>query len=419
MLPYKWRNWNARPEQLPPPDESWRVWLILAGRGCGKTRSGAEWIREEVELGRAKRIALVGETASDVRNVMVEGESGILAISPPNFRPIWEPSKRQLRWPNGAIATAYSGDEPDQLRGPQHDAAWADELAKWKQPSKAFDNLELGLRQGSNPRIVVTTTPKPIPLLRQLIKDPMTVVTRGSTYDNRANLAPGFLNRIKKKYEGTRLGQQELYAEMLEDMPGALWNHSQLDALRVNHVPCDCFRIVVAIDPAVTCGEDSSETGIVVAALAQDCQVYVLADLSARLSPNDWARKAVQAYHHYHADCIIGEVNNGGDMIERILRTVDPRIAYRPVHASHGKYVRAEPISASYEQGTVHHVGRFPELEEQMCCYVPGQYEGSPDRMDALVWAVTELLFNTRLVEIEDEEDDAFQRNRRANYWRF
>ncbi len=393
-----WRGWKARPEQLAPEGD-WRVWLILAGRGFGKTRSGAEWVREQVESGRCRRIALVAETAADARKVMVEGDSGILAISPPDRRPIYEPSNRQLRWPNGAVATTYSGDEPDQLRGPQHDGAWADEPATWKYPSEAWNNLELGLCLGLDPRVVATTTPRPIELLRELLRDPRVKVTRGSTYDNLENLAPSFVQRVRTKYEGTRLGRQELHAELLEDVPGALWTRDQLDACRVEAWPRDLYRTVVAIDPAVTGGEDASETGIIIASMSPDGHGYVMKDLSGRMSPDAWARKAVQGYHHHQADRIVGEANNGGDLVEHVLRTVDPNVSYRSVHASRGKFLRAEPIAALYEQRRIHHVGPFPELEDQLCSFVPGEYKGSPDRLDALVWALTELFIEQQIPE--------------------
>ena len=289
------------------------------------------------------------------------------------------------------MATTYAGDEPDQLRGPQHDGAWADEPAKWKYPTLAWDNMELGLRLGPDPRIVATTTPRPIPLLRELIRDPMTVVTRGSTYDNLLNLAPGFIDRVLKKYEGMRLGRQELHAELLEDVPGALWTRELIEASRVPVFPSELRRIVVAVDPAVSNGEESNETGIIVAGVAANGHGYVLEDLSGRLSPDGWARQAVRAYHHYRADRIVGEVNNGGDLIENVLRTVDPQVSYRSVHASRGKYLRAEPIAALYEQGRIHHVGQFAELEDQLCSFVPNEFNGSPDRLDAAVWALTEL----------------------------
>src|SRR5712692_308278 len=322
----------------------------------------------------------------------------VLAISRPDCRPIYEPSKRRLQWPNGAVATTYAGDEPDQLRGPQHDAAWADEPAKWKYPTLAWDNMELGLRLGPDPRIVATTTPRPIQLLRDLIRDPMTVVTRGSTYDNLPNLAPGFIDRVLKKYEGTRLGRQELHAELLEDVPGALWTRKLIEASRVSAVPCELCRIVVAVDPAVSSGEQSNETGIIIAGLGANGHGYVLQDQSGRLSPDSWAQRAVRGYHQYQADRIVGEANNGGDLIENVLRTVDPRVSYRSVHASRGKYVRAEPIAALYEQGRIHHVGQFAELEEQLCSFVPNESNGSPDRLDAAVWALTELFLEPEVI---------------------
>ena len=397
-LMHQWRGWQARPSQLAP-DGNWRVWLILAGRGFGKTRSGAEWVREQAESGRARRIALVAENAAEARQVMVEGESGILAISRPHLRPVYEPSKRQLTWANGAVATTYSGDEPDQLRGPQHDAAWADEPAKWKYATEAWDNLELGLRSGSNPRIVATTTPRPIPLLRQLLRDPMTVVTRGSTYDNLANLAPAFIQRVRSKYEGTRLGRQELYAEILDDSPGALWTRELIEKSRRDTYP-DLRLIIIAVDPAVTANEDSDDTGIIVIGLGVDNHGYVLRDLSCHLpatGPEGWAARAVNAYKFYNANYIIGEVNNGGDLVEGVIRQIDPRVVYKAVRASRGKFVRAEPVAQLYEQGRMHHVRtterprEFDTLEDQMCQFVPGNLDGSPDNMDALVWGASAL----------------------------
>ena len=368
---------------------------MLAGRGFGKTRTGAEWIREQIAAGK-RRLALVAATAADVRDVIVEGESGILAISPPQFRPAYEPSKRRLTWPNGAIATTFSADEPERLRGPQHDGAWCDELASWRYP-EAWDMLMFGLRLGADPRCVVTTTPKPVKLIRDLIKrdGQDVVVTRGSTYENRANLAPAFLQQIVRRYEGTRLGRQELNAELLDDAPGALWQRSRLDHGRRPIAP-PLKRIVVAIDPAVSTGEGSDETGMIVAGIAEDGDGYVLEDLSGRYQPIEWAAKAVDAYRFWRADRIIGEANNGGDMIEATLRAIDGNVAYRAVRASKGKFTRAEPVSALYEQNRVHHVGSFSELEDQMCAFtsdfdrVASKY--SPDRVDALVWGVTDLM---------------------------
>lgn len=387
-LLYDWPFW-ARPNQLPPPGD-WRVWLVLAGRGFGKTRTGAEWLRDQVQNRGRGRLALVAPTAADARDVMVEGESGILAISPPWFRPVYEPSKRRLTWPNGAIATTYSADEPDRLRGPQHDGAWADELAAWKYPD-AWDMLMFGLRLGTDPRVVATTTPKPVRLIRELLASETTAVSRGSTYENAANLAPAFLQQIVTKYKGTRLGRQELDGEVLDDVPGALWTRKALDDLRRPAAP-ELVRVVVAIDPAVTSGEDSDETGIVVAGRGVDGHGYVLRDLSCRMSPDGWARRAVVAFQDHRADRIVAEVNNGGDLVEQVVRTVDRSVPYKAVHASRGKRVRAEPIAALYEQGKVHHVGGLPDLEDQMCSFLPEGGDKSPDRVDALVWALTELL---------------------------
>jgi phage terminase large subunit-like protein len=387
-LEYDWLYWS-RPEQRAPAGD-WRTWLVLAGRGFGKTRTGAEWVREQAESGRCGRLALVAPTAADARDVMVEGESGILAICPRRFRPLYEPSKRRLTWPNGSLATLYSADEPDRLRGPQHDCAWCDEAGVWRFPD-AWDMLQFGLRLGADPRVVVTTTPKPVRLVRELATDPTTTVTRGSTYDNAANLAPAFLDQIVRRYEGTRLGRQELHAELLDDTPGALWTRAAIENLRVKAAP-DLTRIVVAIDPAVTSGEDADETGIVVAGKGVDGHAYVLKDLTCRLSPDGWARRAVNAYHELSADRIIAEVNNGGDLVEQVIRTVDRRVSYRKVHATRGKRVRAEPVAALYEQSKVHHVGMFADLEDQQCSFTPDGYDGSPDRVDALVWALTELM---------------------------
>src|SRR6201987_3377061 len=369
-LLYDWQFW-ARPAQLPPPG-NWRVWLLLAGRGFGKTRTGAELIRARVANATARRLALVAPTAADARNVMVEGESGILAISPPWDRPRYEPSKRRLTWPNGAIATLYSADEPERLRGPQHDATWCDELGSWRYP-EAWDMLMFGLRLGTDPRVVVTTTPRPTKLIRAVIADPTAAVTRGSTYENRANLAPAFLDQIIRKYEGTRLGRQEIEAELLDDVPGALWNRTRLEELHwplYKSVP-DFVRIVVAIDPATTSGEDADETGIIVAGKDGGGRGYVLADRSGHYTPTEWAQLAIALYRQHKADRIVADVNNGGDMVEATLRMIDPNVPYTAVHASRGKVVRAEPVAALYEQqpGRVFHVGTFPTMEDQMCAF--------------------------------------------------
>jgi phage terminase large subunit-like protein len=386
---YDWRSW-ARPNQLAPAGD-WTVWMRMAGRGEGKTRSGAEWVRDQLETGNAARVALVAPTAADARDVMVEGESGILAISPDWNRPLYEPSKRRLTWPNGAIATLYSADEPERLRGPQHDAAWADELGAWRYP-EAWDQLMFGLRLGQRPRVVVTTTPKPTKLIRDLLSRPDCIVSRGKTSDNKANLAPAFLDTVVRRYQGTRLGRQELEGELLDDVPGALWTRGLIEQNRITTAALPTFsRVVVAIDPAVSSDEDSDETGIVVCGLANGTG-YVLDDRSGRYAPHEWARRAVDAYRHHKGDRIVAEVNNGGDMVESTLRMVDRSAPYRAVHASRGKRVRAEPVSALYEQGRVKHVGAFPELEDQMCNWVPDSADASPDRMDALVWCLTELI---------------------------
>jgi phage terminase large subunit-like protein len=388
MAHFDW-NRRARPEQLAPADEEWLTWLILSGRGWGKTRTGVEWVSRIAKEHPGWRIALVARTAADVRDTMVEGESGVLACSPPWFRPTYEPSKRRLTWPNGAMGTTFSADEPDALRGPQHHAAWADELASWKYAEDTWDNLQFGLRLGRMPRVVVTTTPRPIKIVRELMADPTTRITRGATYDNAANLAASQLAKFKKKYEGTRLGRQELHGEVLDDVPGALWNRKMLDALRVRERP-ELVRIVVGVDPAVTSGEDSCDTGIVAAGKGINGHLYVLEDRSCHLSPDGWARRSVVLYDDLRADRIIGEVNNGGDLVELTVRTVRQNVSYQSVRASRGKHVRAEPIAALYEQGKVHHVGAFAELEDQMCTYLPGGGVMA-DRMDALVWALTEL----------------------------
>ena len=411
---YHWR-YRARPEQLPP-EGSWRVWLLMAGRGFGKTRCGAEWVRAGVKVGR-RRIALVAPTAADARDVMVEGESGILAISPDHERPRYEPSKRRLTWRNGAVATTFSADEPERLRGPQHDAAWCDEMAAWRYP-EAWDMLMFGLRLGADPRVMVTTTPRPTRLLRNLIADPTTAITRGSTYENRANLAGAFLEQIVKKYEGTRLGRQELNAELLDDVPGALWTRALIEAARppLGFVLPDLVRVVVAIDPAASSGEDADETGIIVAGKDKEGRGYVLADLSGHYTPIQWARVACAAYKSHGADRIVAEVNNGGEMVEATLRVVDENVAYTAVHASRGKVVRAEPVAALYEQGRIRHMGAFTQLEDQMCEFAPdldrskpkrdptdpssigkGSVHASPDRADALVWAFTEILVEVDL----------------------
>lgn len=405
-LLYDWRGFWARPPQIAPEGE-WETWFVMAGRGFGKTRTGAEWVREEVEAGRARRIALVAPTAADYRDVMVEGDSGLLSVSRPDFMPDWEPSKRRLTWPNGAIATCYAAETPNRLRGPQHDLFWGDEPAYWKYGPDTWDNLQFGLRLGVHPRGVLTSTPRPVRLIRDIVSDPTTAVTGGSTYDNLLNLAPSALRRFRRRYEGTTLGRQELYAELLSEVPGALWKRATIDALRVDpasgRLP-EMARIVVAIDPAATSSEEADETGIVAAGLGTDMHGYVLRDVSGRYHPQEWATKAIALYRELQADALVAEVNNGGEMVATIIATIDPSIPVKAIHASRGKYTRAEPVAALYEQGRVHHLklpprqdenGRslpaFEDLEDQMCTWTQDSKE-SPDRMDAAVWALSELL---------------------------
>lgn len=399
-LRWDWRFWG-RPEQFAPTGP-WTFWLMLAGRGFGKTRAGSEAVREIVATGEVEHVGLVAKTPADARDVMIEGESGILAVSPPGERPLWEPSKRRLTWPNGARATVYSGENPDQLRGPNHQLVWCDELCAWQYPGEAWDNLAFGLRipwrGGGGARAIITTTPRPIRALRDVLALEGCAVTRGSTYENRGNLAANFLRQMLGRYEGTRLGRQELLAELLEDVVGALWTRETIERLRCARPPDDALeRIVVAVDPAVSSGEDSCETGIVVAARGEDKHGYVLADRSCRLPPAGWARRAVEAAEEFGADCIVAEANNGGEMVALTIRTVDPRVRVKLVHASRGKRARAEPVSALYEQGRVHHVGGFAQLEDQMCSYTGMRGgEASPDRLDALVWALSELSVSGR-----------------------
>lgn len=386
--------------------------MALAGRGWGKTRTGVEWIRDLQQSQKYGRFGIIGQTAADVRDVLIEGESGLLAVSPPWNKPHYEPSKRRITWPNGAIATTYSGDEPDQLRGPQHDAALCDELAKWKYAQEAWDNLEFGLRLGPHPRVMVTTTPRPIPIIKALKADPDCVLSTGSTYQNIANLAPTFIKRVVKKYEGTRLGRQELHAEILDDSPGALWNRSMLEALRLRRAP-DLLRVAVGVDPNVSnnakADDDTpSETGIVVAGIgpcnckgATEIHGFVLDDPSLAGSARERGSAVVTAYYKHHGDRVIGEVNNGGDLVEYLIASIDDTVPFKMVRASRGKQTRAEPIASLYEQGRVHHVGGFAALEDQLCQWEPNKGLPSPDRLDALVWVLTELM----LEEDEDGEE--------------
>jgi phage terminase large subunit-like protein len=414
-LLHTWELW-ARPNQLEPAPvlengEHWVTWLILAGRGFGKTRCGAETIIKWVREGKCKRIALVAEDSADARDVMVEGESGILACSPRDFKPKYEPSKRRLTWPNGAQATLFSAEDYDSLRGPQFDGAWCDELCKWRYAQEAWDNLQFGLRLGDHPQQLVTTTPRPMKLLKDIILRSDTAITKGTTMENLINLAPPFRKAVVEKYEGTRIGRQELNAELLDDTPGALWSRTMIDESRLRpvdsltpiHLP-HFSRVIVAVDPAKEIGEAAAETGIVVVGRDSEGRGYVLEDLSLAGSPEEWGRAAVIAFDEWEADNIVYEANQGGEMVAAVLRgaarslkddlmrTAD-FVPLKAVHATRGKYVRAEPVSQLYEQKRVHHVGTFPELEDQMCEFTPdGNMGYSPDRMDALVWGLTELM---------------------------
>lgn len=388
-------NWltTARPSQLPPPGENWQSWLLLAGRGFGKTRAGAEEFVWQLLRHDNWRGAIVAPTAADARDTCVEGESGLLAVVPPECVQTWNRSQGEVFLKNGSSCKLFSADAPERLRGPQHHIAWCDELGAWRQ-GDAFDQLRFGLRLGRTPRLIVTTTPRPTPLVRDLLarEGHGVVVTRGTTFDNAAHLAPAALAELRARYDGTRLGRQELYAELIDDVPGALWTHGQLDALRVKAAP-PLARIVIAIDPAVTAAAASDRTGIVAAGLAADGQAYVLADLSGRYAPSDWAARVAGLYESLEADLVIGEVNQGGDLVENVLRAIAPQLPFHAVRASRGKMLRAEPVAAFYERGLVHHVGSLPALEDEMCRFAPSLLAGeSPDRVDALVWALSELL---------------------------
>lgn len=422
-LLYDWSE-NGRPEQQPPPG-NWRWWLVLAGRGFGKTRTGCEWINAKALLakreGRPRRFALVAETKSDCRDVIAEGESGILATSPPWNMPRYEVSKRRITWPDGTMGFLYSGEEPDQLRGPQFTDALVDELAKYQYMQETMDNLEMALRLGENPQGVITTTPRPLPLIKEMIgeateeddDDPRVVVTRGSSYQNYVNLSPNYIKNIIKKYEGTRVGRQEIYADILDDVEGGFWTGEMLEKNRLprkSKLP-EMTRIGVAIDPATTSGENANETGIMVGGLGTNGIAYLFEDKSGVFAPETWGDIAIASYDEYMGDAIIGERNNGGDLVRRNIRACDggdkPKI--KLVWASRGKHVRAEPISSFHERGRIKFIGSFPDLEEQLKFYTPKGWEGegSPDRGDAFVWLMWYLLVNSSVSHDADDYADS------------
>ncbi|MDF1854898.1 terminase family protein [Pseudooceanicola sp.] len=402
-LPFLFEFW-AMDHQLPPEGD-WRAWVILGGRGAGKTRAGAEWVRAQVEgpragdPGRCQRVALVAETIEQARDVMVFGDSGIMACSPPDRRPKYEVVRKRLVWPNGAEARLFSAHDPESLRGPQFDCAWVDELAKWRRGREAWDMLQFALRLGDDPQVCVTTTPRNVRVLKTLLDSPSTVTTHAPTEANRANLADSFLAEVKARYDGTRLGRQELEGLLLDDVEGALWRLEALERQAVDIVP-ELDRVVVAIDPPVSGHAGSDECGIIVAGVTmrgdvRNWRCYVLEDASlSAASPSAWAEAAVDAMRRHGAERLVAEVNQGGDLVESVIRQIDPMAPIRKVHASRGKAARAEPVAALYEQGRVHHVRGLGALEDQLCAMSVGGYQGkgSPDRLDALVWALHELM---------------------------
>ena len=403
-LPFHWGQ-NARPAQLAPPGD-WRIWMVMAGRGFGKTRAGAEWVRAVAEATPNARIALVSASLAEARAVMVEGESGLIACSPPGDAPSYEPSLRRVRWPNGAQAQLFSAAEPETLRGPQHSHAWCDEIGKWPQgherATRCWDNLLMGLRIGPEQRVVATTTPRAVPLVQRLLdgeEKGVTMVTRGSTFDNACNLPKGFIDAMDAEFAGSQLARQELHGELVRDIEGALWTRSLIERCREHGPRADPARVVVAVDPPASAAGD--ECGIVVAALGADGKACVLADCSvAKATPDRWAAAVAGAAIEWGADRVVAEANQGGAMVESVLRAASANLPIRLVHASRGKVARAEPVAALYASGRAVHCGHFPQLEDQMCGLMTGGgYHGpgrSPDRADALVWALTELMLGRR-----------------------
>lgn len=398
----KWRyGWlaKARPTQKPPRNPDWDLWLLIAGRGFGKTRTGAETLAGLAWDNPKTRWAVVAPTAADVRDTCFEGVSGLLACIPEKLVLNYNRSLSELILVNGSIIKGFSADSPERLRGPQHHGAWCDEVGSWRYED-AWDQLMFGLRLGNCPKTIVTTTPRPTPLVKKLMSRKNVYITTGSTFDNAANLAASALRELKERYDGTRLGRQELYAQLLLDVPGALWTLGQLENCRASAAPV-LRRIVVGVDPAVTATSSSNSTGIVVAGLGDDKNGYVLADYTLVGSPDTWAKQVVMAYEKFDADCVVAEVNQGGDLVESVLRTVSKNLKIKKVRATRGKILRAEPIAGLYEQGKVFHVGSFKHLEDQMTNFSPATQNSSPDRLDALVWALTDLMLkNTAMPSV-------------------
>lgn len=385
-LKYRW-DVNARDKQRIP-ELAFFVWIVLAGRGFGKTRTGSETVRQWIK--NNPMVNIIGATADDARDIMIEGESGILAVCPNNERPLYVSSKRRLEWPNGAVSLIFTADEPERLRGKQHMKIWADELASWRY-EEAWSQTMFGLRLGDTPQAIVTTTPRPTKLIKELMSDGRNVVTVGTTYENKANLAQGFFDYVISKYEGTTLGKQELLAQILSDNPAALWKRTNIDSSRVIKSP-ELERVIVGVDPSATSGGD--EAGIITCGKSGD-DFYTLADDSVQGSPQTWAQAAVTAYHKHKANLIVAEDNNGGEMVEAVIKQVDPSVSVKRVHASRGKATRAEPVAAISEQGRDHHVGNFPALEDELCLWMPG--DASPNRLDAKVWAITALIPDVKI----------------------
>lgn len=395
---------TARREQFPPSHDNWFIWVLMAGRGFGKNYAGANWIINEHQFGGAKNSAIIAATSGDLRRNCVDGPSGIVQMAPPWFRPEYKPTQNKLIWPNGTETHLYTSEKPERLRGPNHDRAWGDELSYWRYAHQVWDNLMMTMRYGSDNKFVITMTPRPIEIVRRLedrakLEDSDTIFSRGSSYENLANLSGEFAETIKR-YKGTHLERQEIFGEYTGDVDGALWSRHLLEQNRRDEVPSKLERIVVGVDPAVTGGEYADLTGIVVVGLVagKDPHAYVLGDYSMKGSPSEWARKVAQVYHHHKATLVVAERNQGGELVSEVLKNVDAGMPIKLVHASKGKVARAEPVALLDEQHRIHHIGVLPELEDEMCAFVPGDLKAneSPDRVDARVWALTELMVQSR-----------------------